>query len=262
MKNKIILFLLTINLLFVNAIHAINIGDIYRNIIIEDVTLTVPDDYATIPDALAVIDDKRILTGATVTIQVADGTYTFDKEIDLTHVDGSKIQIIGNTSNPENVELSFTTESLGIVARIGNHLGLIDGFTIDGNETAIAGLTARRGSSITTGSHMIVKNFIYAGVWATESAAIWCEGIVCEYNRFGFNSEKASNIQALYSEARNNTTGYRSEKTSCITASESTATNNTTAYLAMRNSYIEAYDAITSGNTTDFSTQDTSYIQE
>ena len=260
MKYKTTICLLILNLLAINLSHAVNIGDIFGNTIVEDITLSVPSDYTTIQEALSFIDDKRILTGAHVTIQVADGTYIDYEQIRITHVDGSKIQILGNTSNPENVVLVFASVGDGILTISGNHLGLIDGFTLDGNNVVSSGIAARRSSSITTGSNMVVRNFTYAGINANESSAIWCNGLISEYNNIGFSSQKGSSVSAEYCEANNNLTGYRAEKSGCVMALRSIATNNTTAYLALRNSYIGAYLSTVSGNSSDYVTEDTSYM--
>lgn len=117
--------------------------------------LYVGTDYATIQDALDTLDNRGIGVGSTVTIHVADGTYTHLNPIFFDHPDGDKIRIVGNISSPTSciIQVAFTGGSIGspwssgvcqhgIIVTNGAKLGSINGFHIKGGLTAGNAATA------------------------------------------------------------------------------------------------------------------------
>ncbi|MHC1791452.1 hypothetical protein [Solidesulfovibrio sp.] len=84
--------------------------------------------YASIAKALASIAGKLIASGVTVTIQVADGTYSIPSAIVINHPDADKIQIQGNTA-------SETTLTVGSVVAADKK------FVVAGDQTAVNGLS-------------------------------------------------------------------------------------------------------------------------
>ena len=73
-----------------------------------DVTGTgaVGAPFASISQALASIAGKLIASGVTVTIKVADGTYSLTSAITIDHPDADKILILGNTSAETTVAIT------------------------------------------------------------------------------------------------------------------------------------------------------------
>lgn len=84
--------------------------------------------YASIAKALSSIANKLIASGVTVTIQVADGTYTVSSAIVIDHPDADKIRILGNVS----AETAITIASIDTVNKK---------FVASGNYTATAGFS-------------------------------------------------------------------------------------------------------------------------
>ena len=93
--------------------------------------------FASISRALASIANKLIASGATVTIQVADGRYSLASTIAIDHPDGNKIQIIGNTAAETSVAITAIDVALKTIAVAGNYAAGIH----VGDELAIAGST-------------------------------------------------------------------------------------------------------------------------
>ncbi|MDT6993225.1 right-handed parallel beta-helix repeat-containing protein [Burkholderia cenocepacia] len=93
----------------------------------ETVTLNVPSAFATLQGALSAIAGWII--NGTVTIQIADGSYSIGSTISLNHPFGANIQIVGNAASPDNVILmgpnppTFDLFSIGG----GHQFGLIQG---------------------------------------------------------------------------------------------------------------------------------------
>ena len=77
--------------------------------------------YATIAKALSSIAGKSIDSGVTVTIQVADGTYTVSSEITIDHPDANKIQILGNTSAETTVAISAIDTTAKTITVAGDY---------------------------------------------------------------------------------------------------------------------------------------------
>lgn len=58
--------------------------------------------------AMALLQNKRILPGVTVTLSVADGTYEYSTTQAIDHPDGKSIELIGNETTPANVSIETT----------------------------------------------------------------------------------------------------------------------------------------------------------
>ena len=99
--------------------------------ITEDMTLNVPADYADINEALDFLSAFRIKDNATVTIQVADGTYEYSTEIFIDHPDAKSLQIIGNPVYHNQCIIWNSTSDFVFRVNRGQ-LGLISGFFISG----------------------------------------------------------------------------------------------------------------------------------
>ncbi len=95
--------------------------------ITEDMTLNVPTDYADINEALDFLSAFRIKDNAIVTIQVADGTYTYTEEIVINHPDSAFIRLIGNETDPSACTL-LNPVSSSIITIKNITLNYISGF--------------------------------------------------------------------------------------------------------------------------------------
>jgi len=162
------LFHLASFILFVGMIPAQAQID-FTGIITDDYIFNVPSDFSDINAALNYLSDKSIKADAFVTIQVADGTYTYASEILVEHPQGDRIKILGNTTTPANCVLECSDRGFRIAP--SSKLGLLDGFTLDGNDTSDYGLYVQRSGFITCGLNMIVHDFNY-GVFATKGAIV------------------------------------------------------------------------------------------
>jgi len=82
--------------------------------------------YATIAKALSSIAGKLIASGVTVTIQVADGTYTVSGTITVDHPDADKIQILGNTAAETTVAIATINTTVKTFTVAGNYVSNAD----------------------------------------------------------------------------------------------------------------------------------------
>ena len=243
--------------------------------IVTDVTLSVPSHYATIQDALDAIEFKRIARGTTVTIQVANGTYSYSSEIIVSHPDGQRIEVLGNTTTPASCTINFTGNANGFVVADGKALGLLDGFKLDGDNKTGIGVYALRGGHITTGTKMTVTDFdrgilaesnstIYArgvtstnngnhGIMADKNSSIDCEDATATYNGYvNIVALHNSSIQASNATATHGQDGLNAWMGSSINAVGAVIQNNTTGIFCNDGSHIYVVSATVSGNGTNF----------
>lgn len=206
------------------------------------VTLNVPEQYATIQDALDYLAGKTIVSGTNIIIQVADGTYTLSSGLTINHPQGAQIQLVGNPTTPSNcvitVSGSPTFDMLAVTN--GYTLGLVNGFRFTlaskassaNNATAIL---AKNGGKIAEVKNCQVNNwyysivardgaYIYTHDCTTSNAgdvSVWgfCGGVVQGYNLtvsgandsannlgYGFQAEYGGVVDVYNSSA---TTCYR-----------------------------------------------------
>ena len=153
-------------------------------LILEDISLNVPDDFETVQDALSWLDTKQISREATVTIQMADGTYTDYETITFDHSNGDRIQLVGNTSNPGNVTIHFATGQNGIdVTKSGIR---IDGMTLVGNYPNDSATGVRvMGSSVASVRSGVSISGFYHGIQVAHSSSCLAYGVTLTGNNNG-----------------------------------------------------------------------------
>ncbi|MEA5090611.1 hypothetical protein [Solidesulfovibrio sp.] len=110
--------------------------------------------FASISRALASIRNRLIASGATVTIQVADGTYTISSAIVIDHPDADKIQILGNTSPETSVAIASIDMGAKTITVAGDYTASLQGGDI-------IGLTGSSTSGL-NGAY-VVSDVAYAG---------------------------------------------------------------------------------------------------
>ncbi len=214
--------------------RAVNIDFITGGIITSNLTINVPSDYATLQAALTALSSHKALDTATVTIQIADGTYSFSSPLVIPRGVGGNLQIIGNVASPGSVILSFSGGSSGFVLVGNQFLNLINGMTIDGGSpaTGSAGVGAYHSSSVTIGSATIIKNFNY-GVTASLNSSVICNGITVASNTVGVASNTGSGVWANSVTATSNVNnGFYANYSGVIVALSSTVTGSPSAYFA------------------------------
>lgn len=211
-------------------------------------TLHVPSAFPTIQSALASIGLQRIAPDVIVTIQVADGIYGDYDTIEVDHLDGKRIQIIGNTSDPSLCVLDFKSGVDGVIVSHNQVLGHIDGFTFQGSNQTGAGLNSNWGAFIGTGPQMIFKDFrnaIYAfggqiscpGVQAINSH----DGIVSYYGSFVY-ADSAAAQGSLYN-------GFLAGINGTLLAPNAVATNNgSSGFMAWVDGALRTWDATSQNN--------------
>lgn len=178
-----------------------DIGD-FVQIIREDTTMNVgPDyEYADLASALAWLDGYVIASGATVTLQLQDGTYSPVEAIEVRHANGANIHILGNAADPSAVRFEFAGTS-GFVVQDGAALGYLDYMAISGNGTGdTAGIAALDNASIKLGDHLSVDSFGSYGLYAAYGGQIRDEGddeasaISADSNSIGFMAYQGGGI--------------------------------------------------------------------
>lgn len=149
-----------------------------------EIVLNVPAQYATIRAAFTYLSTKRIASGTTVKIQVADGTYTLTSSINANHPDGSQIQLLGNQTTAANCVLQVVGQSTfdAIAVSSGNVLGFLNGFRIRSTVKALVannttGVLAVQNATIICGTKIEVDNFYY-GIASKDGSYIYCPSAV------------------------------------------------------------------------------------
>ncbi len=119
-----------------------------RRFIEDDLTINVPADFSDLISVLNYLKNKKIYSDATVTIKIADGTYNYSQTVYFNHHQNSRIKIVGNITNPENVILDFAAEVDGFHFSKGNSFQGVLGLTLRGQDNNnTVGITVTSGTS-------------------------------------------------------------------------------------------------------------------
>lgn len=215
--------------------------------------------WLTVSKALAVT--KAILrNGYKITINIADGTYTYNSQITLDTPQGPDLRIIGNTTTPSNVLF----QSPGSNALF--YLGSGDGPFIDGieakqsnptNKKFSAGFLADRGASLRLGQNVISDGF-YWNYFARRDAYLEAIGTTgtnggdANYHTLGGGTIDATNSTASGANASADFlgSGYVAEG-GVITATGATASGNwLSGFRAIENGTIKADNSSANTSTT------------
>jgi hypothetical protein len=231
--------------------------------------------FATIVPALAFIRNAVINTGATVTISVANGTYTHSAQITIAHPYGSRISIVGDTTTPANVVLNFSSSTNGIVVDKGTTLGNLNGFMFKGTWAgsgstglSLSAIFAYNGSRIFCGDvngtvcNIVIDDFYY-GLNATKNGTIIAEGTsgsngvtVTDAGDVGVFAYRGSFISCPYadvSNSRDTTRGFgwgiEAEVGSVIHCDYASATTCSKGGIFANGGHIRAYSSTSDSNT-------------
>lgn len=143
--------------------------------------------YSNPLDAWHAAIGANFINGAVLTVSIANGTYNLNDQFFTNVTKTQYVHVIGNTTDPSKVILNFTntkgTNLGGFSAYRGGKIGLIDGVTIqaptDGTGSKASTDSLGRhiwnsqsygggvqaygsGSSITLGSHVVIRGFYYS----------------------------------------------------------------------------------------------------
>jgi len=169
-----------------------------------NVTLSVPSRFSTIATAMTFISSAVIQANDLVTIQVANGNYSYaNTTINLQHPYGNQIQILGNLTSPTSVNITSTivgaTGPGFFYLNSGGQFGLIDGFKLTGpnaNVTSqVAGVWARNNAYINLGPNMQIGNF-YFEIYSADGSFVHADGDILsgggDGDLFVYNNSGAS----------------------------------------------------------------------
>lgn len=273
---------------WLNGINDTVISDhaVINNMITSNTTINVPADYATLTAAFAYLNTKSILSNVTVTVQVADGTYTLTTSLSLNHPQASQIRLVGNELTPSNCILRVATSGFDcFVSSNGNTFGYLNGFKFYKTVKALASdnstaILALNGATIICGTSIIVDNwyygiaarngsFIYApsaqvdhsgdvGIWAFVGSSIEAPNAVSNNAidvannlGFGFQAEYGSALNCSGSSATGcQIAGIAALSGSTVRALATTSTSNIgSGFLVRDQGEIENHTATSTNNT-------------
>jgi len=189
-------------------------------LITESITYQIPEQFEYYYQLDNYLRNRQIVSPALVTIEVNDcSNFSF---YGLAHPNGDSIQIIGNQASPESCVLR---NSIRLDSK--HSLGLLDGFTIQGNNwNKSIGIRASKMATINLGSSMIIRGF-ERGIVAELDSSVTADGVVVEDNSgIGFHATTGSHISANNAISRNNGQGFVAEADSVIEANNAEAFNN------------------------------------
>jgi len=214
-----------------DAIHASDINDnfdaLYEELnartITADQTIEVADCEALL-SALVSLDDKRIASHATVTLELAEDTSACPSEVSIDHPDGVHIQIVGAGS--DKTMLTFFGGD-GFVLPMSRSVGLIDKLSIRGSNVGGHGVLVQGSASAKLGHDFVVSAFV-DGV-RTTGGWVHAEGVVSKDNTDdGFEAGYGGFIMASDTVASGNAMmGYNAYLSSGMLANGASAQDNT-----------------------------------
>jgi hypothetical protein len=214
----------------------------------QNITVSVPGTLPiapftqvnTIQEALSALDNYKIASGVTVTIQLTQNVENYDT-INITHPDGDKVRIVGNCSGGA-CTIQFKPGINGVYVANGNKLGFLDNFKLLGQQSdQTVGIYAYEGGNIVCGINMAVQKFCY-GVWASRKSYIHASNVVTQYNSMtGIYAYMGSFILADNAMIDHNYYGIIIEKNSHISASNAVVSYNN--FYAIEVNYGSSLDA-------------------
>jgi hypothetical protein len=154
----------------------------------QDVVIPVPGTLPiapfaqvnTIQEALSALENYKIKSGATVTIQLNQNADNYDT-INITHADGDKIRIVSNC-NGGACTIQFKPGVNGVYVANGHTLGFLDKLNLIGQQSdQTTGIYAYEGGNIICGINMTVQKF-HCGVCASRKSYIHASNIISQYN--------------------------------------------------------------------------------
>lgn len=210
--------------------------------------VTYPVSSTTDLDAvIEVLSRAHILPEASVTIDFADGTYTFLNSLRIDHPDGAHIRLVGNVSDPSRVVLDFSGSD-GVVVPAGRDLGVLSGFTLTGDSTAdTVGISVEANATLAWGN-LNISDFDEAGVRVRYGGALIpddpsCVGDYIETSGMSYGFEVSEGgvadvCNAVVSGASE--TGFLAHSVAYIGATESSSAHNKNGYVANYGAMIDA----------------------
>jgi len=242
----------------------VSVGDYGDTDGIGTITINVPSQFATIQDAFNWLANKTIASGTTVTIQVADGTYTLTSGINANHPQGSQIRLVGNETTPDNciITVSAAPTFDALIVSNGNTLGYLNGFRFTlaskaGRANNNAAVLANNGATIICGPKVKTNNWYY-GIAARNGSFVSCDyAVVDNAGDVGIWAFVGSTVYCRYassSNANDNANGYgygfQAEYGSAMDCSNASASGCSIAGIAsLSNSNLRAISATSSSNT-------------
>ncbi|PLX68621.1 MAG: hypothetical protein C0603_05570 [Denitrovibrio sp.] len=231
--------------------------------ITEDMTLNVPAEYADINEALDFLSAFRIKDNAIVTIQVADGTYTYTEEIVINHPDSANLKIIGNETNPTACTI-WNPVSNNVISINKRELGYISGFKILGHNDEVNyplnGQTVyRRGLMVSNNSGVVAGKLeahnCFRGIEVSNISQLTINSYTASYNsESGLLTDMGSLSQISGScSITSNSIGLFANGNSVIIANKSsmiTQSNTTYGVYCINQSEVFIDHATATGNTT------------
>ncbi|MFH1467773.1 MAG: hypothetical protein ABIO70_25530, partial [Pseudomonadota bacterium] len=138
-------------------------------------TIIAVADEAALTAALTALDGLRIARGATVTLELASGTFTLGEPLDLGHADGARVVVQGAGTGATTL---YFPASDGILLQHGAALGYLGDLTILGTGGDHDGIQVLDGAALHLGN-VGVQDFGGACLRAAGAAAVRAdEGLV------------------------------------------------------------------------------------
>lgn len=231
-------------------------------VVAADIVLDVPASYVDVNAALGSLDDAMITSDATVTIQIAPGTYDYYDSIEVTHPNSDRIQIVGDATGL--VELAFHGP-YGLVVSNGAHLDLLRDvvLTSDGSLRG-NGIVATRCSSIALAGSISVSGFEEDGVRATHGGVVTSTATSLVVSDNGTGVRATHHGVAVVPEAAVSNSvvhGVEADRGGLVDSeSSSSIGNGGGGYHAGGSSALFAFQSTASGNAGDGYAADSSFV--
>lgn len=190
-----------------------------------DLTLQVPAEYTDVNAALDALNGSVISPAALVTVQIADGAYSYSEPILVEHPNGERIHIIGNASDPGAVTLDFYAGAVWITN--GHVLGLLQGVTLSNEDYPYPGIMGVLVEDNAVGTFDSVNVIGFdAGFYADTGAVVIADGTSTSGGLSGYIAERGSALSAENTSTDDNYYyGYLAERGSTLDADNSQASN-------------------------------------
>jgi hypothetical protein len=214
------------------------------------IAITAAAGCAGLLAELEALDDYRIASTAIVTIELAAGTYTCPRAIEIAHPNANRLIIIGTGAAMADVTLTFPANQNGFYLEYGVTLRRLERVTLQGAGNSGIGILVARNSHISLAS-VEVKEF-GRGIHASYASNIVAASVTIRDSvNEGVRSSVGSSIAFNGTTSTSNgLSGYVADENSSIRMTNPVATNNGAYGIqALNGSYVSYTGATTTGNT-------------
>lgn len=211
-----------------------------------------PNEFGSLPAALASLDSTWIPPSRAVTIRIDAGTFRHTGPITVNHSQSDRIFIVG--AGPTTIlEFDSTPPNTpGGFSVVGPHLLNLDALTLrrtGTNQNDSVGVAADANAVVSLGPAVTIDQF-HIGVYASLGAAVKADYVTVTGAAYAFSSDSAAAVSANHAQIRGSSVGMDVLRNGFLSGDNATIASPTYAgFQVYTGGVVSANDAVVTGGT-------------